>query len=168
MFFIILKQSKILTISQLYASVLALIAVSAPPKIANVANTHLVWVLFGTWAIYGYRDIYPLGTFTLEPLDLQEGWLMWAKLAVLTFAAVVIPSFIPTQYVPFDPKVCLNLRVCYSALNSSPYHTEPGYGYQPRTDNLLVLVYFLLFPGRYHHQGVSSPTPACRRIPSVG
>ena len=64
---------KILTVLQLYASVLALVAVSTPPKIANAANTHLVWVLFGTWVVYGYRDIYPLGTFTLQPLDLHEG-----------------------------------------------------------------------------------------------
>lgn len=78
---------------------------STPSKIANVANTHLIWVLFGTWVVYSYRNIYPLGTFTLEPLDLHEGWLMWAKLAVLSFAAAVVPSFIPTQYVPFDPKV---------------------------------------------------------------
>ncbi|KAF9645156.1 hypothetical protein BDM02DRAFT_3189933 [Thelephora ganbajun] len=87
-----------------YASVLALVAVSTPSKIANVANTHLVWVLFGTWVVYGYRDIYPLGTFALQPLDFHEGWLMWTKLAVLTFAATIVPSFIPTQYVPFDPK----------------------------------------------------------------
>lgn len=81
-------------------------AVSTPSKIANVVNTHLICVLLGTWVVYGYRDIYPLGTFTLEPLDLHEGWLMWTKLAILTFAAVIVPSFVPTQYIPFDPKVC--------------------------------------------------------------
>lgn len=31
---------------------------------------------------------------------------MWMKFGVLTFAAVVVPSFIPTQYIPFDPTVC--------------------------------------------------------------
>jgi hypothetical protein len=96
---------KILTILQLYASILALAAVSTPSKIANIANTHLVWVLLGTWVVYSYRDIYPLGTFALQPLDLHEGWLMWTKLAVLTVAATIIPAFIPTRYVPFDPKV---------------------------------------------------------------
>jgi hypothetical protein len=99
----------VLTLLQLYVSALALIAVSTPPKIANIANTHLIWILLGVWLVYGYRDIYPLGTFALEPLDLQEGWLMWTKLGVLTFAAVIVPSFIPTQYVPFDPKVRTSL-----------------------------------------------------------
>lgn len=99
----------VLTLLQLYASALALIAISTRPKIANLANTHLIWILLGVWLVYGYRDIYPLGTFTLEPLDLQEGWLMWTKFGVLTFAAVIVPSFIPTQYVPFDPKVRISL-----------------------------------------------------------
>ena len=117
MFSLLSESPKILTILQLYASILALVAVSTPSKIANVANTHLVWVLFGTWVVYSYRDIYPFGTFTLEPLDLHEGWLMWAKLAVLTFAATAIPSFIPTQYVPFDPKVRPDIPACYLAQN---------------------------------------------------
>ena len=90
---------------QLYAFALVLAAVLAPSKTASVAITHLVWVLLGIWAVYGYRDIYPLGTFDLQPLDFHEGWLMWAKLAVLTFAAAIVPAFIPTQYIPFDPKV---------------------------------------------------------------
>ena len=109
MYLVISGLPKILTFLQLYASVLALAAASTPSKIATVANTHLIWVLFGTWVVYGYRDIYPLGTFTLHPLDLHEGWLMWTKLAVLTFAATIVPSFIPTQYIPFDPKVRTDL-----------------------------------------------------------
>jgi hypothetical protein len=129
MFSIISGPSKILTVLQLYASVLASVAVWTSPKIANIANTHLVWVLFGTWAVYSYRDIYPLGTFTLEPLDLHEGWLMWTKFAVLTLAAAVIPSFVPTQYVPFDPKVRPDTLARYPAQNSSPRRIEPSYGY---------------------------------------
>ena len=130
MFPVISSTTEILNILQLYASVLALAAVSACRKVANIANTHLVWVLFGTWIVFAYRNIYPLGTFTLEPLDLHEGWCLWAKLPVLTFAAVVIPSFVPTQYVPFDPKVRLVLLRSYRAPNRSPHHAEPSYGYQ--------------------------------------
>ena len=97
-----------------------------PSKIANIANIHLVWVLFGTWVVYGYRDVFPLGTFTLQPLDLHEGWLMWTKLAVLTFAAVIVPAFIPTRYVPFDPKVRPNLIVGYLVPESTlvPHRTQ--------------------------------------------
>lgn len=113
MFPVISRSTEILTILQLYASVLALAAVSACRRVANIANTHIVWVLFGVWAVFAYRNIYPLGTFTLEPLDLHEGWRMWAKFSVLTFAGVVIPAFVPTQYVPFDPKVRLVMFVCY-------------------------------------------------------
>ena len=70
-----------------------------------MANTHLVWVLFGTWLIFAYRDLFPLATFTLSPIDVEEGWLLWTKVGILTFVATIIPIIIPTQYVPFDPKV---------------------------------------------------------------
>lgn len=113
MFPAVSRPIEILNILQLYASVLAIAAVLARRKVANIANTHLIWVLFGTWVVFAYRNIYPLGTFTLEPLDLHEGWCMWAKLSVLTFAAVLVPSFVPTQYIPFDPKVCLVILPCY-------------------------------------------------------
>lgn len=96
---------------------------STPPRIANVANTHLIWVLLGTWVVYGYRDIYPLGTFTLEPLDLHEGWLMWVKFGTLTFAAVIIPSFVPTQYIPLYPKV----RSFLLTSNPAPILTSLSY-----------------------------------------
>ena len=70
-----------------------------------MANAHLVWVLFGTWIVFAYRNLYPLSTFTLSPIDIEEGWLLWAKVGVLTFVAAIIPIIIPTQYIPFDPKV---------------------------------------------------------------
>ncbi|KAF9786031.1 hypothetical protein BJ322DRAFT_1057551 [Thelephora terrestris] len=92
------------SITYVYTAVLSVIAVSARPRTANLANTHLVWVLFGTWLLFAYRDLYPLATFSLSPIDIEEGWLLWTKLGVLTFAATIIPIIIPTQYIPFDPK----------------------------------------------------------------
>lgn len=44
-------------------------------------------------------------TFTLQPVDASEGWLLWAKVGVLTVAAVFVPLGIPRRYVPVDPKV---------------------------------------------------------------
>ena len=51
---------------------------------------------------------------------------MWAKFAVLTFAAVIIPVFIPTQYVPFDPKVRPGKIVRYQVPISTltPHRTQ--------------------------------------------
>ena len=52
-----------------------------------------------------YRDIWPLATFSREPKDLQEGYILWIKFSTITLTAVIIPLFIPRRYVPVDPKV---------------------------------------------------------------
>jgi hypothetical protein len=74
--------------------------------------------LFVTFGVYFLRDVYPLATFTLTPVDINEGWLLWTKLTVLSFAAVVIPLAIPSQYIPVDPRVCVVLCKSIKALVS--------------------------------------------------
>lgn len=54
---------------------------------------------------YSYRDLYPLGTFTRVPKDLHEGWLLWAKIALLTIVGLVIPLLTPPEYIPVDDDV---------------------------------------------------------------
>ncbi|KAJ3519232.1 hypothetical protein NMY22_g13302 [Coprinellus aureogranulatus] len=49
-------------------------------------------------------NIWPLATYTKEPADRAEGWLMWANLATLAFTSIIIPTFIPNVYTPVDPK----------------------------------------------------------------
>ncbi|KAH7097252.1 hypothetical protein BKA62DRAFT_751274 [Auriculariales sp. MPI-PUGE-AT-0066] len=69
---------------------------------ARSLHTHLACVLFSTWLAYAARDLFPLGTFTLEPLDLTDPFL-WPKIAVLTVAGVVVPLCIPHIYIPIHP-----------------------------------------------------------------
>ena len=66
---------------------------------------HNNFVLFIALVVYVYRDIWPLATYTENPVDGSEGALLWAKLVVLFTTAVIIPLVIPRQYVPVDPKV---------------------------------------------------------------
>ena len=80
-------------------------SVVARSGLSRLATRHLVITLVGTWAVYAYRDLWPLATFTLQPADAAEGPLCWAKIGILTAAAVVIPLTVPRQYVPVDPKV---------------------------------------------------------------
>lgn len=87
-------------------SLLALISVTAKRRWGAVANKHLVTVLLFTFAIFAYRDVWPLATYTHVPMDHAEGALLWAKLGVLSVSAIVIPLCIPRPYVPVDPKVC--------------------------------------------------------------
>ena len=62
-------------------------------------------VLFIALVVYVYRDIWPLATYTENPVDGSEGALIWTKLVVLFITAVIIPLFVPRQYVPVDKKV---------------------------------------------------------------
>ena len=55
-------------------------------------------------AVYAYRDVWPLMTFTLHPIDSAEGDLLWAKVAVAAFVAL-LPLFEPYPYIPYDPAV---------------------------------------------------------------
>ena len=90
----------------MYASILSVLTVTAPRAWSLIATRHLVLVLLTTWGVYVYRDVWPLATFTLTPADAAEGWCLWVKIALLTFAAVIVPVVMPAQYTPFDPTVC--------------------------------------------------------------
>lgn len=94
-----------LSLLQLYASGLALLDIAARPPIARVAAPHLIVVLIASCAVYGLRDVWPLMTYTLQPLDVGEGTLLWVKIALLAVAGIVIPLTIPREYVPLDPEV---------------------------------------------------------------
>ncbi|KAF8883972.1 hypothetical protein BD779DRAFT_1787388 [Infundibulicybe gibba] len=91
-------------ICYLYASLLALVSISAKARWSRMAARHLNILLIIILGIYCYRDLFPLATFTRSPLDLKEGWIIWAKILVLTATAVVIPLVVPREYVPVDPR----------------------------------------------------------------
>jgi hypothetical protein len=56
-------------------------------------------------SVYTYRDLLPLATFTRTPVDIAEGWLLWAKIAVVALASIAIPLIIPRQYTPVSGNV---------------------------------------------------------------
>ncbi|KAJ7837802.1 hypothetical protein B0H14DRAFT_2449202 [Mycena olivaceomarginata] len=87
----------------LYAAFLAILSVAASPKWSRVAIKHLNTVVVSTFFVYFYRDIFPLTTFSLTPMDLWEGLLLWPKVVIL-FGVSVISLIIPRQYLPLDPK----------------------------------------------------------------
>ncbi|KAI9444468.1 hypothetical protein H4582DRAFT_1805817 [Lactarius indigo] len=93
-----------LCLTYLYAAFLALVSVTARRVRASVASFHLSSLLLGTFSIYAYRNIWPLLTFTLSPVDGSEGPLLWVRIGLLAFAAIVIPLLVPRQYIPIDPK----------------------------------------------------------------
>ncbi|KAJ6498923.1 P-loop containing nucleoside triphosphate hydrolase protein [Mycena sanguinolenta] len=86
-----------------YASVLAIASVGSV-KWRNIVTKHLNTVLFCTFGVYFYRDVFPLATFSLVPRDIKEGGLLWTKVIILCAVSCVVPLAIPRQYTPVDPK----------------------------------------------------------------
>ncbi|KAJ7501621.1 hypothetical protein B0H11DRAFT_2275231 [Mycena galericulata] len=86
-----------------YACILAIGTVSAKRSRSQVLVKHLNTLLLVTFFVYVYRDVFPLITYHRIPLDLVEGWIIWAKLIALLVAAVIVPLFIPRPYIPVDP-----------------------------------------------------------------
>ena len=79
--------------------------IAAPPSLARTAAPHLVLILLASCAVYGFRDIWPLMTYTLQPIDTSEGARLWIKIALFALAGIVIPLTVPRQYIPVDPEV---------------------------------------------------------------
>ncbi|KAH9480844.1 ATP-binding cassette transporter abc4 [Psilocybe cubensis] len=86
-----------------YTSLLAAASL-VPNSWSKHFTRHNICVLLTLVGVYGYRDIWPLATYTDVPMDAAEGWLLWAKIVISTITAILIPLFIPTEYVPIDPK----------------------------------------------------------------
>ncbi|GJE87808.1 multidrug resistance-associated ABC transporter [Phanerochaete sordida] len=85
-----------------YAAILGLLSFTSLAW-NSTATAHLIFVLFVTWAVYVYRDIWPLATYYLTPADVPNSFF-WAGFSVLTVAAAVVPLIIPRKYIPFNPK----------------------------------------------------------------
>ncbi|KAF5324170.1 hypothetical protein D9619_011326 [Psilocybe cf. subviscida] len=92
-----------LTPPQIYSSVLGVASLST-----TAWASHAAWynnaLLFGTFAVFAYRDLWPLATYTLSPQDAGEGPILWFKISTLFIIAVAVPLCTPRKYVPVDPK----------------------------------------------------------------
>ncbi|KAH7903194.1 ABC transporter type 1, transmembrane domain-containing protein [Hygrophoropsis aurantiaca] len=86
-----------------YTSLLGFISITTRSRWSKPASTHLSILLLAILAIFVSRDLYPLATFTTQPEDIGEGWLLWAKITILAIISVVLPLVTPRQYIPFDP-----------------------------------------------------------------
>ncbi|KAJ7931118.1 P-loop containing nucleoside triphosphate hydrolase protein [Mycena leptocephala] len=98
------KSLRAMVMTYFYASVLAIISVAGSAKWGTVAVKHLNTLLLSTSAVYFYRDVFPLATNELVPLDLAEGRVLWVKIMTLFTVSGIIPLLIPRQYIPVDPK----------------------------------------------------------------
>ncbi|KAG1889339.1 hypothetical protein F4604DRAFT_1711826 [Suillus subluteus] len=86
-----------------YASILGLVSVTTKPRWSRLVSNHLATLLFAVFAVFAYRDLWPLITFHKQPKDLKEGGLLWAKVTILFLSSILFPLVSPRQYVPVDP-----------------------------------------------------------------
>lgn len=89
--------------------ILSFLNLFAPAAVGRMASLHLTLVTFTLFAVYTYRDIWPLMTFTLEVADKDEGSILWVKIALVAFTGVVEPMFEPYPYIPVDHKVIITV-----------------------------------------------------------
>ncbi|KAF7313856.1 hypothetical protein HMN09_00543200 [Mycena chlorophos] len=89
----------------LYAMVLAALSLN-PKKNRQGLIRHANFVLFVAAAVYIYRNVAPLATFTQLPLD--HGAKTAATVALVLFAGIVVPLFTPRLYTPVDPAIEIN------------------------------------------------------------
>ncbi|GMK55604.1 hypothetical protein CspeluHIS016_0206600 [Cutaneotrichosporon spelunceum] len=73
-----------------------------PTKLRRKLTKHVDLLLVLAFAVYAYRDIWPSLTYYLSPSDVNN-WVTWTRIAILSFAGVVIPLIRPRTYVPVDP-----------------------------------------------------------------
>ncbi|KDR82358.1 hypothetical protein GALMADRAFT_237629 [Galerina marginata CBS 339.88] len=86
-----------------YTTILAFITLLSKGWSTSVTRYNNAILLSGL-AVYTYRDIWPLATYTQSPVDEAEGNILFMKIAVLVITALAIPLFIPRRYTPIDPK----------------------------------------------------------------
>lgn len=91
---------------QTYASILGLVSVTTKPRWSRLVSNHLATLLIAVFAVFAYRDLWPLITFHQRPKDYKEGSLLWVKVTILFLSSIVFPLVSPRQYVPVDPAVC--------------------------------------------------------------
>ncbi|RPD70679.1 P-loop containing nucleoside triphosphate hydrolase protein [Lentinus tigrinus ALCF2SS1-7] len=107
----VLSDSRIVQVVQIalfaYLSVLGLLQVSGSSQVNRRAHAHVSWLLFFVWSAYLYRNVWPLARVDRIPIDAAEGPFLWAKLALLSVAGVVIPVIVPRRYTPVNPKEIL-------------------------------------------------------------
>jgi len=84
----------------------ALSICSLTRKISSMAlDIHITTLLLSILVVYVYRDLWPLATYHLAPVDAALGWFIWLRIGLVAFAGLVVPLSLPHIHFPTDPQV---------------------------------------------------------------
>ncbi|KZO90157.1 hypothetical protein CALVIDRAFT_412995 [Calocera viscosa TUFC12733] len=88
----------------IYAGILSLLYLIVKPSIGRMCNAAAATVLLAQFAVFAWRNLIPFTTIDGVPADLDAPWLLWSRGVLVTVVGIVIPLFVPSQYIPVDPK----------------------------------------------------------------
>lgn len=107
-----------------YASTLAAVSVSTKLATSKLVTRHLVLLLTATVFVYTYRDLWPMATYTLDPIDAALSPFIWIEVTILGIAGIFVPLCIPRQYIPLDPTVNSLPPIILRASMLIPFHAD--------------------------------------------
>ncbi len=72
--------------------------------IQRTISTILHLSLLAVFGVYAYRDLYPLITTSLSPIDTftLPAYLVWSRISLLSIASILLPFFKPNHFIPVD------------------------------------------------------------------
>ncbi|KAF9564162.1 P-loop containing nucleoside triphosphate hydrolase protein [Agrocybe pediades] len=91
-----------MSMSAAFAFMQSFLSLFGPQRSRSFAAKSHILVVNSLLAVYVYRDLWPLATYTLEPIDREQD-MLWYKIAVISVLGLVIPLFMPYHYIPVDP-----------------------------------------------------------------
>jgi hypothetical protein len=124
---------------------------------AAVARTHMTAIMLTVVVVYARRDLYPLVTYVLKPVDGSQGWLLWSRLGIASLLGTFIPLVIPRTYTPVDPLVSVHLSFINTILTliSSESRQRSKCG----ADSVMVVILVFHIHGSRHFYGGANATP---------
>jgi hypothetical protein len=111
---------------QAYGALLSSLAVVTPASAALHLQTRGTLVLLSVFASYAYRNLWPLLTTRLQPLDVLEGPFLWAKIVLCLIVSALLPVLQPFPYMPVDPWVNSGCLAPSAASNGSSTESAEG------------------------------------------
>jgi hypothetical protein len=123
---------------QVYATVLTLLTPLLPMRVSRVCSTHATVILIALFSSFAYRDIWPVLTVHLHPLDASEGAILWFKVAYLVVGAILIPLMEPYPYIPLNGQVSLSWDACAVPVTRLIAEKEPQTDVNPEQTASLI------------------------------
>ncbi|KZT60623.1 P-loop containing nucleoside triphosphate hydrolase protein [Calocera cornea HHB12733] len=88
----------------IYASILSLLYLLVSHPARRSCNAVAVTILLTQFLVFAWRNLLPLTMFDGVPADLDVPWLLWSRGVLVTLVGIIIPLFVPREYMPVDPK----------------------------------------------------------------